>query len=372
MVHAIAFFPWVALDKVIEVGPIRLIPYERKVAPGDLPNVAQNDMDGILAAYALRPKIRIRTAALLEHADWHLGKDPTPVLESLFAAREQVAMSALAARRFFRGHSNYCNTDQYAVVVQRYRPGDTGDFAFTARRRDGHSQYLWGSDEFAFHCPNHVTPSRPDLDEGLLKALVSKPVPNHLRHSIVEFLSANTDAPGIPETAEVVMTKCAFEFLFEIGHTDDELEDALIEAFVPFRSGHVNGPLAPAWKKRWPKADSPLGAWAREFNVIRGTSAHGAPRGKAKTVWPAHAHLLFAAVLFPLLLKAKLHKLGRLVMKPRDAALLSRIEQLLMHQPFDEKHFAQNAEHPWPEIENQAVWDVAKADMRKVIEKALG
>lgn len=368
--HGLAFFPWAPISESLEVGPVRLIPYERGELPGDLEHITQQDIDSILAAYALRPGKLIRRATLLEHGEWKAGMDPTHVVANLFRARELIAMSALSARRFFRGHSDYCGADQYALIVQRYKPGDTEDFSFSTRRRDGHAQRLWGSDEFAFQCPLHVDPHDFRLDEPLLVGLLKKPLPDGVRESIVEFLGANTDSSAIPEHSEVVMTKCAFEFLFGIGHTDRELEDALEAAFESVDASAANGPLEGAWSKRLKKAKRLIGAWAREFNVIRGTSAHGAPRGKAKTVWSAHAHLAFTAILFPLVLKQKLQALGSYALTPRDVAMLRRVEEFLMHDPFDAAHFRLGADHPWPEIESRAMWEVHKADMAALIRKA--
>jgi hypothetical protein len=51
------------------------------------------------------------------------------------------------------------------------------------------------------------------------------------------------------------------------------------------------------WRKRWNKAKRPIEAWARDFCGVRGTAAHGIPKGAAAFVWPPRTHLAFASIL---------------------------------------------------------------------------
>lgn len=174
MPPAVAFLPWVAIDEPRTIGPLRLLPYHRGKLPGELPNATQADIDGILNAYANRPRNKIKKATILELGEWQTGMDAQDVLPALFRARNALAFAALSHRQLFRQHSGYCNYDTYSLVVQRYAPGNAGTFAFTTRRRDGGTNQLWSSDELAFHRPNHVDPhARLSIDEPLLAALLS-------------------------------------------------------------------------------------------------------------------------------------------------------------------------------------------------------
>jgi hypothetical protein len=58
----------------------------------------------------------------------------------LFRARELVGFAALAGRRLFQGHFDYCNFDTYAFIIQHYDPGNPGAFSFSTRRRDSVTQ----------------------------------------------------------------------------------------------------------------------------------------------------------------------------------------------------------------------------------------
>lgn len=367
MPSAIAFFPWIAVDEPLTVGSVRLIPYERGRLPGDSPNVQQKDIDGIFAAYASRKNTPISIATLLEVDDWKLGEDAAGKAGDLFRARDLIAFAALAKRRLFHGHFDYCNADCYQLVIQNYTPDQAGSFSFGTRRRDGGYRIMWGTNDFAFYRPLHVASiERVKLDEPLLVALQAADRKDQLPHAaIVGFNLANTDSSDVPQHTEVVMTKSAFEHLFEIGTKVDAFVDALL-ALVPEREPDVefNGPLVNRWRERFPKARRLLETWAREFCDLRGGAAHGAERGGKRFVWSSHAHLAFASILFPLAVKQRLAEQGFLEMSERDSIELAIVEAYLTHDPFDAALIDDDS-HPWRQVEA----DVSNKMLRTQLEK---
>ncbi len=54
VINAIAAFPWVTCNEPIEVGPVRILPYERGRFPGDLTHAKQSEIDAILEAFGER------------------------------------------------------------------------------------------------------------------------------------------------------------------------------------------------------------------------------------------------------------------------------------------------------------------------------
>lgn len=72
MPNAIAFFPWTYIDEPRSFGPLRLIPYCNGILPGDLPNVTQSDIDGVLSAYANRPNKPVERGTLIEFGEWQV------------------------------------------------------------------------------------------------------------------------------------------------------------------------------------------------------------------------------------------------------------------------------------------------------------
>lgn len=359
MPAAIAFLPWVVTGEPLTIGPLRLLPYHRGKLPGALPNATQADIDGVLNAYANRPRSKIRKATILELGEWQTGMDAQDVVPALFRARNALAFAALSHRQLFRQHFEYCNYDTYSLVVQRYAPGNAGTFAFTTRRRDGGVNHFWSSDEFAFHRPNHADPrARLSIDEPLLARLLSlSDSRTSLLEALIEFNCANTDSPDVPEHVEVVMVKSAFEWLLKIGEQANEFVSGLNRCLTDIpRVDASGGPLAAQWKRSRPNAARPLDAWAREFCDMRGASAHGKPRSAPRFVWAAHTHLAFASLLFPLVFKKVAADAGLLLsLDEYDVERLRRIDSYLLHDPFTFDWKAENATHPWVEIDSLAL-----------------
>lgn len=357
MPSTIAFFPWVHIEEPLTVGRLRLLPYERGRLPGDGPNVAQKDIDAILRAYAVRKNRVVQKATLLELGRWRLGQDAKRQVDALFAARELVAFSALAERQLFR-RSNYCNFDTYALTIQQYREGSAGAFSFTTRRRDGGTNQLWDTQEFTFLKPLHVEfDAKLKIDRsllaGMLKAERAAKLP---RDAIIEFNRANTDSPDVPSHTEVVMIKSALEFLLRIGQKREELVRALGCVVRLQDPPWQKGPLQEKWQSKFPRAARPLEAWACEFCDLRGGAAHGQRRGGERFIWSEHAHLAFASMLFPLLVKQRLAHDGFLELQERDAVQLELVETYLMHNPFAlRQRKAPYREHPWSRVYSERV-----------------
>ena len=78
---ALAFLPWITVYEPIEVGQIRLLPYERGQLPGNLPGVTQDEIDRVLAPYADLPNKPVERATLFEWGDWRSGGDAEPFVQ---------------------------------------------------------------------------------------------------------------------------------------------------------------------------------------------------------------------------------------------------------------------------------------------------
>jgi hypothetical protein len=358
MPAAIAFLPWVSVNEPVEVGPLRLLPYQRGRLPGNLLKATQADIDGVLSAYANRPKSKINKATIFELGEWNAGTDAESVAPALFRARNALAFSALANRKLFRQNSDYCNFDTYSLVVQRYAPGNAGTFSFSTRRRDGGTSHLWSSADFSFHRPNHVDlHSRLSIDQPLLATVLALSDSNSsLLEAMTEFNCANTDSPDVPVHVEIVMMKSAFEWLLNIGERVDEFVVGLnrcLKGISPIDT--LKGPLKALWQKARPKASRPLEAWAREFCALRGSSAHGKSRVAPHFIWTAHAHLAFASLLFPLVFKKMAADKGLLKIDDYDVEKLRLVDAYLLHDPFKFDWVHGDTPHPWQEIDIRAL-----------------
>ncbi|ABF13131.1 hypothetical protein ACUXAV_005795 [Cupriavidus metallidurans] len=352
MPKAIAFFPWVAINGARSFGALRLIPYELGKAPGDLPYATQADIEAVLGAYAEHPRHPIRAATLVEFGDWQTGMDIEDRAQWLWALQKLVAFAALANRRLFT--VAYTNTDTYKLVIQRYRAGEANRFGFHTRRRDGKGLHSWGTDEFAFHRPHHVSRSWFSIDEHLLCALMPD-MPPHWRSAIEDYCAANTDSRDMPDHTEAVLLYCAFEWLFGFSNNCKKFIDALDRTFPYHADMQGNGPLADDWKGKYQHVTRPLTAWASEFCQVRGQSAHGLSREVRRFVWPVHTHLAFASMLFPLAFKKTLADAGRFEISEGDLQRMRQIDAYVLHDPFafDFTMETEDNKHPWCELDTE-------------------
>lgn len=346
---AIAFFPWWNVGQPLQIGSIRLLPYEYKKQPGDLSLVMQREIDQVFSVYSGLPKGRVKKATLLELEGWVIGDDPDHCLEEIYRARELIAFSALAQRKLFSKSPAYCCSDTFSLVVQRYSPGSSGYFSYLTRRRDGWVSNVWSSSEFAYRRPMHVfSHDKPSIDECLLRMLLNSKNENWM-DAIVNFNKANTDSNEVSTHFELIKMKSAFESLFSIGPNRNEFQEALMKILSGINvEGDFNGPLLEKWNLG-PKRERPLYAWIREFCGMRGGAAHGGRVKPSGFVWSEAAHLAFASILFPLVLKKLASDQGLFDLSVEDIETLRRIDRYVLYDPFG--HIEdEEALHPWSQI----------------------
>jgi hypothetical protein len=311
-------------------------------------------MDAVLHAYAERPKHRVRDATIVELDDWKSGSEPTEsILQRLRSAIDAFAFGALAHRRFF-GNVGYCCADNFALIVQRFSSTDLGHYAYSTRRRDGGTTNVWSSNEFAFQKPLHVHHPMGLGWDAMLLAMLLKTTQEHWLDAIIEFNRANTDSPDVPIHVEMVMMKSAFERLLEIDQNVNSFVRALAARVGALQADvSVAGPLTTRWTDARPTAKRPLDAWAKEFCARRGSAAHGGKRKAAHYVWSEHAHLAFAAVLFPLLLRKVAADAGEYALTDTEVERLRRVDQYVVVDPFLPAYLPpKTTAHPWNRIDD--------------------
>lgn len=360
---ALAFFPWWDVESPLEIDSFRLLPYVYKRQPGDLGSVAQKEIDGVLAAYSNLPRNRIRKATLLEVDGWRSGLDPDAFLDAIFDAREMIAFSALSERRLFFGSYSYCNFDTFSLVVQRYDPAAPERFVYSTRKRDGLTTNFWTSREFGFRRPLHVfRHDRPFVNKGLLKTLLHSRK-SHWLDAIRDFNRANTDSNDVSPHVELIMMKSAFESLLEIGEKRIDFENSLQRVLSDVEPvDGCSGPLLEKWRSRVRK-ERPLLAWAHDFCDRRGSAAHGGQRDHFRFVWSEHAHLAFASILFPLLLKKIASDEGVFELSADDVETLRRIDRYVLFDPFAPRESVRD-KHPWSQIGEEVTLSKIAAGLR--------
>ena len=357
--QGVAFLPWVSLSAPLVIGRLRLLPYERGKAPGDLPHCSQESLDRVMSAYAGHTNRGVRSATLIEMGEWYTGMDVMLKMDEFFLMRNFIGMAALSKRRF-GGHFGYCNFDTYKLVVQRFTKSSAGKQAIRSRRRDGSTIAYWSASDFAFQRPLHVEErASVDLDEDLLLALLNLPAGSgSILEAIREYAHANTDSPDVMPHVELVMMTSAFEWLLDSGPNTKRFRQNLAAAVADIgrvEEGDIAVPLREAWANARPDASGLLDAWAAEFIALRGSSAHGANRQIKSFVWPLQTHLMFAAMLFPLLLKRWCAKVSTYKPPYLDSLILQRIEAFIASDPMDPKYNSLKGteKNPWLELDER-------------------
>jgi hypothetical protein len=357
MPNCLAFFPWLTIREPVAVGDIRLVPFRCGQAPGDSEFASQADMDAIVAAYSLRKNIPVERATLFEFGDWRNGQDLTVEGSSeLFRARELLAFSALAHRQMFQ-REQYSNFHTFSLSVQRYSAGGAGAFSFDVRRRDQDVSHLWNAEEFAFLKPLHVEAgARLFFDVQLLDALLRAYKAGECPFAAIEeFNSANTDSSDMPLHTEVVMAKSAFEFLLGIDQHAESFANAIVPLIPAFKPDEdFPCPEFARWAGRFTQAARPIESWVREFCVRRNEAGHGQRRGGDHHVWTQEAHLAFAAILFPMLVRQQLAAKGFLELSERKQVELEWVEAYLGYDPYAPRA-ARASPHEWERIRSDGV-----------------
>ena len=133
----LSFFPWLQIQTVTELGPYRLVPYERGKQPFGSQGNLQKSIDDVLQPYRVRGEIPIERATFIHARDREITADLTDeAINALFVFSELLALCALSKRRFFHAAMfQYCNREALRLYVQHFT--GTKGVSVTNRRRDG-------------------------------------------------------------------------------------------------------------------------------------------------------------------------------------------------------------------------------------------
>ena len=177
----------------------------------------------------------------------------------------------------------------------------------------------------------------------------------HWLEAAVEFNLANTDSEDVAIHTEMVMMKSAFERLLDINQTANAFCAALNTLIGSLVNDTVpSGNMTTRWQKASPRSTTLLEAWARDFCVAHGLAAHGVDRNLAPHVWSQQAHLAYASVLFPLLMKVVAAESQEYRLSDDDRRRLHYLESYLADTPFYAmSSVRETLEHPWRKIEER-------------------
>jgi hypothetical protein len=392
----LAFLPWATIQEPLTVGEFRIVPYGVAVRTGEIDAGLADATSDILSAYEGHDRSVDRARVPLMH---RVGRGVTEDLSddevaSVFAFREHLAFSALAARDFFG--IRYLNSDNLRLVVQRFDPAGSGSTMIIARRRDGSSRNIVSAGRLRESRPIHLGVScdvNRDVDLVLAAALqASQTLGVDLRDRIGAmvrlFVGTNTDDASTSLHTEIIDTASIFNRL-----ADEWEEDRIVPEFARLLP-------SPEWdgseRKRGPRAstlvefatrhsESIRARWLRDLIRVRHPYGHGriltpAPRA----LWSEFEHLLLAAVIVPLAVKAFLRERSLYTFTATDIAADRALDGLLLLEPpspsdgheddedVDEEQRRSRYAERWREVWNIArIWPAIEG-MAAIAEHELG
>lgn len=364
----LSFFPWLRIKAETELGPYRLVPYERGKQPFGSQRGLQESIDEVLQPYRVRGEIPVEKATIIYTKDREVTADLTDEeLNALFVFSELLALCALSKRQFFSTiASQYCNRELLRLYVQRFT--GTKGVSVTNRRRDGVTLSYITGDAYRVYKPSFVAaPFQIQFDEPLLSALLTAQGKlrtrwTHYYESIVNFNLANTDSDTIPLHVEVVFTLAAFERLLGVVADGKRLAREFVTSLLPEEE------IRPVDHARFSVVDMPVlerdcvrELWIRDLFEARGRLAHGMMNAPKGSVWTIHDHLLLSSYVYPLLLKCRLAKANLYCLTDDDQWHIDLFERLACEEHCvprkrDEDSEEQPEEHPWQRIISEAAW----------------
>lgn len=317
----LSFFPWLRISEPLEVAGFRLVPWTRREgSTGQALSARERSVaETILSPYLVSNDRSVDCCTLLSFPGRALLDVPTDdEATRAWWIAQYFAAAGLAGRKPF-DTDNYCNTDNFELVIQNF-VGDLKGVSYGTRRRYGRTTNGGSRDYFRVLWPQHVPQGSASLDRELAKLLaeadtqVGEDEVRRLRDAVLHFNMANTDKGDLPEHVELAWMVAAFEKVLGLEHgKEDEFRKAVVAALpvqVPKSPGQCQR-LAASSPMTRSKDQMPIefsrvaDAWACSLFRQRNDFAHGNSAARNST-WDVFEHLVLGSVLFPLLLERKL------------------------------------------------------------------
>lgn len=373
----LSFLPWATIREPLRFGRFQLIPTGVALGENMVPDEHRDALAAILTAYDHARPVDQRSVPLLRRDDVALTADLTAdEIAEYFGFRERLAFAVLSARKFF-GH-RYANADSVRLVVQAFTVEGAGGAVFQHRRRDGATKSYVPAGTLRVARQLHVgleCDMPTDLDAVLLEALeaaaVSKPdVWARIEEPIRLFVGANTDSPDVGMHSELIDVVGAFTRLS--GGWD---ENTTVEAFLrvlpcPIAQPYEGPKLShDRFATERAKGRSVREIWLRDAYRLRNQFGHGRVSGSPySAVWSDREHLLLAATIFPLYVKALLRDAGLYVWTSRDALLDRAFDSLALLSPFETEVYG--GDNRWQEVLDRELSAVFGERLERALEEA--
>jgi hypothetical protein len=248
-------------------------------------------------------------------------------------------LGSMASIRYF-SHTHYTNSSMFELVVDKFTIGSPYT-TIVGRRRDG--QFIDGGythGEIIHQEPRttHLCQVFPD-DLLFRKTLTSAVKPTKVHHqklmlSLGPYRLANTDDYQMADVNELVLSQWMIEHLIGPCAISRDFQDKLHGLLTKYVSTMAD-------KSCRPDNDAPaskiprdkwliIRQWAWELYELRNSITHGSDWHTKPWRWSIFEHCLFAAWIYPLLVKLIFEAEGDYSLNPYDKAALGAVDGLLV------------------------------------------
>ncbi len=349
--HMVCWLPWLPLWEPVALGSVTFRPF--KV------NAPLDGCDDLLAQ-ELRSRaerfmdIHAQAVKDMTIAVWN-GDLTFPVLsddaiKAVLKAARLLILAFHASNTYFPPpHGSYVNSSIFEVMIQKFVSGD--EFTtVVARRRDGHSKdggyelsEIRDQAPRAMHSCREASPDKEFLHAlnavTQLNAVTHETSDHHRRiaNSLAWFALANTDSLSMPETNELVLLQWSIDHLLNSNGTNCAYQKSIMDRLDKFASQNADfsarplGQMPKVGKKAFLKANQCpiLRQWAFHHYSLRNDITHGNDWRSKEWRWSIREHCVFAAWLYPLLVKLILSEHGEYTLTDHDTGALSSVDAIL-------------------------------------------
>lgn len=354
----LAFFPWATVTDRLSFGAFHIVPCAEALAdPTAAPN--RDAVTAILESYGhRRPVDRGNVPLLVSIADQPFADLTGDQIAASFDFRLRLAFSVLAARKFFSLH--YCNSDSLRLVIQGFTPDRSGSALIVTRRRDGQTNNLVSGDSVRVARPHHAPWCElpRDTDAECLRSIEATIVQEderatRLSDAIQIFVGANSDSPDVGLRTELVDSVGAFSRLFDVWNENDTVSffvKTLPEDPDPDLSWLGARVSRDPMRKMLAKGKSVREVWLADAYRLRSQYGHGhVGESSYKSAWAPEEHLLLAAYVFPLTVKAVLAAWGYYEWTEDDQMHSDAFDSLATLDAFSTTTSGDES-HPWTKM----------------------
>ena len=338
----IAFLPWTSATEPVTFGRFHIAPAGAALSDGGIPEAHQEAVRIILQSYEKKRHVDQDSVAVIRAERLGFTDDLSDEqVTEFFEFRTRLAFAVLGARRFFE--HQYANSDNVSLVIQSFTPERAGAAQLQHRRRDGSNTILVPAGNLSVPRPYHLgwcTLPR-DLNFDFLAALEAAaggggPDWSPMAEALRLFVGANTDSPAVGMHAELIDVVSAFSRMGP-SYKQRPTVDAFLKT-LPCRSGAPPQEGAKLAKQslhaRLQDGRSVREIWLDDAHLLRGEVAHGNVESPKYRIWTEREHLLLAAVVFPLYVKARLSERGLYKWTEQDEMMNMAFDDLAVLDPF--------------------------------------